>query len=676
MDGARRGHRRLDWAADASKSDEGLFSQAGTIPQKACWRRLSGLPQRVDALNVAPLEKGLNPGRWIGHCRQPVCYESIRRFQYVTSVKRPSSGAAGSSRLRSKRQLAVYYVIDWILRRGTRTFNAGDVLEAANALSSKLVGASAMADPVDHLIQALLQWSYIERVNTLGEAQIVDANKPSVELYRLTEEALIALAGIRRPVESPVSTPTPASTDRDDGGPHDSPVPGGVIGRYQIVSELGRGGFGSVYEAWDSMIGRKVALKVIHGDASQQDPQLRTFFQGEIAAMGALRYPGIVPVFDVGEWQGRMYYVMELIDGVTLRTAIGSAIATPELVVYVGVLVARTFQYVHSNGFFRNDIKPENIMLEVSGRVFVLDFGTAVRPESSESADLIVGTPAYMPPEAFQGTKPDARRDIYALGLVLYELSCGRRPDDNNLDVQNLMRYRLMNPIPAPSLFRPVPEWLEKVILRCVDVDPERRYLAMEELCADLENGADTLEGSLTAEMVGEWVRSRRIRQEVRRSASLTETIRVSEFEAPPPPPNQLQRSRASTQVGAPQPTATDTLLPTDLSGIRGPALMVYGPDWTRGFRRYVLSVREVRIGRGLDVEIRLEDKSVSRVQAKIVFRDGRYHFFDFGSSNGALINGQRVERKVMYPLDSGTEIRFGAYRIVFEWEVQDRPGE
>lgn len=571
---------------------------------------------------------------------------------------------------KDKRQLAVYYILDWILRRSDRPFTLDEVLEAANSLSNKLVGALAMSEPVNRLVAALLVWSYLERLNSLDEAQILDTTKPQGDRYRLTDEALIALSGIRRP--EPASFAQEYATDQSttpSDGPavgREHPSTGSVVGSYQILSPLGRGGFGSVYRAIHIATQRIVALKVRHAEFPSQYSRSADLFRREIDALRQMHNPSIVQILDVGEWHGDPYYVMELIEGVNLRAAVGSSIGVPGFAVYAGIQMARAFGYVHSLGFYRNDIKPENIMLSTAGMVYLFDFGTVVRPDSDDS--FLVGTPNYMAPEAFEGARPDPRMDVYAVGLVLYELACGRRPIAKELPLPEFIRKRLESiPIP-PSEFVQIPRKLEGIIMTCLELKPENRYGAMAELASDLQDCSKDFDVPVTAEAVGDWVRTNQVRREAGQAANREVTANeFSEF---------VGRTALSILIPDGFEPSTPTIFPTVdpvlfLPAAKKPVpyVIVYGPDWPEGLRRFNLLHPEVRVGRGSDAEIRLEDRSVSRIQAKIVLREGRYHFFDFGSRNGALVNGKPVDRKVLYPLEDGTEVRFDPYRIVFHAE-------
>jgi serine/threonine protein kinase len=576
---------------------------------------------------------------------------------------------------RDKRQLAVYYILDWILRRSDRPFTLDEVLEAANSLSNKLVGALAMSEPVNRLVAALLDWSYLERVNSLDEAQILETTKPQVDRYRLTDEALIALSGIRRP--EPASFAQEDSADQS--APNEGPAVGGehlstgsVVGGYQILSPLGRGGFGSVYRAIHIVTQRIVALKVRHADFPSQGSRSDDLFRREIDALRQMHNPSIVQVLDVGEWHGNPYCVMELIEGVNLRAAVGSSIAVPGFAVYVGIQMASAFGYVHSLGFFRNDIKPENIMLSTSGMVYLFDFGTVVRPDSFDS--VLIGTPGYMAPEAFEGVRPDPRMDVYAVGLVLYELACGRRPFGELLPLPELIRKRREStPIP-PSEFVQIPRKLEDILMKCLEPKPENRYGAMAELASDLKDCSEDFDVRVTAAAVTDWVRTNQVRREAGQAANRVVTANEFSGFVGRTPLSMIIPDDFKPDTHTIFPTVDSVLfLPTAKKPV--PYVIVYGPDWPEGRRRFNLLHPEVRVGRGSDAEIRLEDRSVSRIQAKILLREGRYHFFDFGSRNGALVNGTPVDRKVLYPLEDGTEVRFDPYRIVFHAEPEPAVG-
>jgi WD40 repeat protein/tetratricopeptide (TPR) repeat protein len=292
--------------------------------------------------------------------------------------------------------------------------------------------------------------------------------------------------------------PAPAHT-RDStvaGGPPglgDLPSGTETWGEFRIVREIGRGGMGVVCEAYQGSLNRHVALKFLpeHGDLTR--------FRREAQAAGRLHHTNIVPVFGVGEYRGRPFYVMQYIAGrgldVVLMERSGTSGSDGRTAARfgngeaagIGVQVAEALAYAHSQGIIHRDIKPSNLLLDERGTVWVTDFGLA-RIQDQENltrtGDLL-GTVRYMPPEAFEG-RYDARGDIYALGLTVYELLAGR-PAFEESDGAHLMRLVAAHDPPRlRTLNAEVARDLETVIHKAIDRDPARRYQTAAELAEDL----------------------------------------------------------------------------------------------------------------------------------------------------------------------------------------------
>lgn len=254
------------------------------------------------------------------------------------------------------------------------------------------------------------------------------------------------------------------------------------IGRYELVSELGRGAMGVVYRARDPKIGRELAVKTIklghHADADEvKGLRLRLFREAQSA--GRLSHPGIVTIFDVDEQDGLAFITMELIEGTSLSGSQVSSLDFPRRIEFVNELLTMAgsaLDYAHGRGIVHRDIKPANIMLSSDG-VKIMDFGVA-RIASSQltRTGTVVGTPNYMSPEQVSGAEIDGRSDQFSLAVIVYELMTGKKPFES----QNLTTtlYKLVHEEPErPSVREPqISTEVERVLLRALEKDPSKRF--------------------------------------------------------------------------------------------------------------------------------------------------------------------------------------------------------
>ncbi|MGA9063275.1 MAG: serine/threonine-protein kinase [Terracidiphilus sp.] len=268
-----------------------------------------------------------------------------------------------------------------------------------------------------------------------------------------------------------------------------------VIGRYEIVEELGHGAMGSVFKARDPNVGRIVALKTIHSAAldGAQSEEYRARFYREARASGVLAHPGIVPVFDVGEHEGAPFLVMEFVDGRTLADAMKKGERyTLDRVCQIGQQIAEALGYAHHQGVIHRDIKPANILMTsraVYGieRPRITDFGIAKLAASEiTTTGQLLGTPSFMPPEQFTGAPVDGRADLFSLGVILYSLATGEQPFPG--ETMTAVSYKVVHtdPVPPAKLNPAIPARLEAVILKCLTKSPANRYQTGEELAQDL----------------------------------------------------------------------------------------------------------------------------------------------------------------------------------------------
>ena len=264
-----------------------------------------------------------------------------------------------------------------------------------------------------------------------------------------------------------------------------------MFGPYVLLGELGAGGMGVVYRARHLPANRTVALKMIRseGPASEEvERRLRL----EAEAVAALEHPNIVPIYDVGEHEGRFFVSMKLLPGGTLAEALAGGPMTPKRAAQMLARVARAADHAHQRGVLHRDIKPANILLDDAGEPHLADFGLAKVLGSGQGLTVsrsALGTPAYMAPEiALQGARAATiAADVYSLGAVLYQALAGQAPFGGDSPLEVLDKARRDRPV-APGLVRPgIPRDLEGACLKCLEQDPRRRYASAAGLAEDLE---------------------------------------------------------------------------------------------------------------------------------------------------------------------------------------------
>jgi eukaryotic-like serine/threonine-protein kinase len=271
-------------------------------------------------------------------------------------------------------------------------------------------------------------------------------------------------------------------------------APGRVLGgRYRLDKELARGGMASVWIAEDPLLSRRVAVKLLLPQLAVDDA-LRTRFRNEAIAAAKLTHPGIVATYDTGDDDGLAYIVMELVEGKTLRRVIDQRgrLSVGDAV-DITSQVADALEHAHRQGLVHRDIKPANVLLQADGRVKVTDFGIAKAAGGDDltRTGTVIGTARYLAPEQVNGSPVDSRADVYALGLLLYEMLAGKAPFAAETDMATAVA-RLTN-APAPmSAARPeISRALEDIVARSLARDPEYRYQSADEFKEALRAGEE-----------------------------------------------------------------------------------------------------------------------------------------------------------------------------------------
>ena len=315
-----------------------------------------------------------------------------------------------------------------------------------------------------------------------------------------------------------------------------------ALGKYEIKRTLGRGAMGVVYEGWDPVIARRVAIKTVklpdEADPETEDALAR--FRREAQAAGRLTHPNIVAVFDYGETSDLAYIVMEYVDGPPLKTLLdkNERFALPDTIRVMQDLLSG-LQFSHERGVVHRDIKPANVMLTSTGQAKIADFGIArIESSSMTQAGTLLGTPAYMSPEQFMGQVVDARTDIYSAGVLLYQLLTGERPFEGSMSA--IMHKALHTEPPAPSeLSVTAPPSFDGVVRRAMAKRPEERFAS--------------------ASAFAEAVRTA-LANQAEPAVSEGETTMVAPPAAPPPRPPSVTSPPRVAPAPAPAPEAHSKL--------------------------------------------------------------------------------------------------------------------
>jgi serine/threonine-protein kinase len=286
-----------------------------------------------------------------------------------------------------------------------------------------------------------------------------------------------------------------------------------VFGDFELIEEIARGGMGVVYRARQRSLNRLVALKMILSGPYASPEETRRFrLEAELAAN--LDHPNIVPIYEVGEHEGRVFFTMKLVDGGSLTRELSRMVADPRAAARLLATVARAVHYAHRRGFVHCDLKPANILLDAEGVPHVTDFGLARRVDGESTltaSGALMGTPSYMAPEQASGQRQavTAAADVYGLGAVFYELLTGHPPFRAPTVMETVVRVLEREPRPPSELRSGVPRELESVCLKCLEKSPRDRFVSAAELAESIDQylRGDSVAGTTVYQRLRRWTR-------------------------------------------------------------------------------------------------------------------------------------------------------------------------
>jgi serine/threonine protein kinase len=408
-----------------------------------------------------------------------------------------------------------------------------------------------------------------------------------------------------------------------------------TLGGYSLTKELGKGGMATVYKAYQPKLARWVAVKVLDPAYITDDSQVLARFRREARAIARLPHPNILTVHDYGEEEGLTYIVMEYVEGGTLKDQLRGEPFECQRAVSLSIGVGRALAFAHEQGIIHRDVKPANILLRREDWPLLADFGLVKLQETRRAltqAGMILGTPDYTSPEQALGETADHRADIYALGVVLFEMITGELPFKAAKAFDVLLMH-INEPPPKPRELAPnTPELVEEIILKALAKAPEERFSAMQEMVAQLE-----------------------IAQE-----ALNMPARVSS------PQVDDTLHHATVQIESIQ------------SYLKGPRFVVAAT----GSLLLIPRKDEVLIGRTdprgnivPDIDLSMYGggtAGVSRQHARLLRKTEGWMIEDLHSTNGTFVNDHSVAPAQPAPLNDGDSIRCGQLVLTFHTDETD----
>lgn len=352
---------------------------------------------------------------------------------------------------------------------------------------------TAMTPEAIALFRELADYSPAEREAYYVRQRVSDALRGEVEsLLRFDGDSIGAIHGrVAAAARKALASPAPGETETREGPDSDSRAsgndgrfaPGALLtDRYRIISLVGRGGMGEVYRATDLKLKQPVALKFLP-EAASRDPRLVARFHGEVRLARQISHPNVCRVYDIGDVNGLAFISMEYIDGEDLASLLRRIGRLPgDKAIEIARRLCAGLAAAHDKGVVHRDLKPGNVMIDSRGQVFITDFGLAVTARELEHTQLRSGTPAYMAPEQLEGREVTVQSDLYALGLVLYEMFTGKRPFIHG-------RTPGDRPPRIDSVIKDIDAAVARTIQRCLESVPRDRPSSALEIAASLPGG-------------------------------------------------------------------------------------------------------------------------------------------------------------------------------------------
>jgi len=372
---------------------------------------------------------------------------------------------------------------------GHSFYHAKDYAQCAATLENHLLGEKVRKDNIEYFWMLAIAYEQLGKLQESSDVfmkiRAVDITYRDVDQKLSNVQSRISMAGAGQGPAAISAMPTMATPRPEQGkSPVMNMVENSLHNRYELERELGRGGMGVVYKARDTQLDRPVALKFL-GALVDESEEYRLRFQREARAAAQVTHPNILSVYDIGVEQGSSYIAMEYVEGPNLNQFMKSE---GKLSVRVAAnLISQAcdaLEAVHQAGIVHRDIKPDNILIAKGMVVKLMDFGLAKGyGQRLTASHVVMGTPCYMSPEQARGADVDHRSDIYAMGLMLYELLIGETVFNSG----NVLQRQISEMPPPPSTrVEGVPELLDKIVMKCIAKDPDERFQSAKELAAYL----------------------------------------------------------------------------------------------------------------------------------------------------------------------------------------------